>query len=67
MPPGYVDVGTLDDFFEALMLPELEQALNENGHSHIKINYHEGYDHGYFFITDMIEDHVDFHADHLYR
>lgn len=48
-------------------MPELNRALNENGHTNFPINYVEGYDHSFFFINDVVEGHIDFHADHLYR
>ncbi len=49
------------------MMPELLKALRTNGHIDFPVNYHEGYNHSYFYINDIIEDHIDFHAAHLYR
>ena len=34
LPPGFVDVGTLDKFHEDLAIKELERALRHNGHGH---------------------------------
>lgn len=48
------------------MIPQLDEALNKNGHN-VKINYREDYNHSFFFINDFIEDHIDFHAAHLYN
>ena len=47
-------------------MPELTRALNENGHN-VPINYLEGYNHSFFFINEVIEDHIDFHASYLRR
>lgn len=66
LPPGYVDVASRDQFIETLKWPNLIRALNENGHSNFPVNFHEDYDHSYFFVNDFIEDHIDFHAGHLY-
>ena len=66
MPPGYVDVGAADQFLSELMWPELIKALNTNGHN-VPVTYHEDYNHSFNFISTIIEDHIDYHAGHLYR
>ena len=67
LPPGYVDVGARDQFMEHLQIPELIKALNTNGHRNFPVNYHEDYNHSFYFINEVIEDHIDFHAAHLNR
>jgi len=67
LPPGYVDIGSRDELLDDLLIPNLIRALNENGHNNFPVNYIEGYDHSYFFVNEVIEDHIDFHATHLYR
>ena len=66
MPPGYVDVAANDQYIQHLMWPELIEALNVNGHSNFPVTYHEDYNHSFFFVNDFIEDHIEFHAKHLY-
>jgi len=66
LPPGYMDVAARDQFIDHLMWPALNSALRTNGHN-VPVNYHEDYNHSYFFVNDFIEDHIDFHAGHLYR
>ena len=66
LPPGYVDVGSMDQFQHHLDWPSLIKALNTNGHSNFPVNYHEGYEHSYYFVASIIEEHIDFHATHLY-
>ncbi|MEJ6105735.1 S-formylglutathione hydrolase, partial [Aeromonas salmonicida] len=31
----------------------------------LELNYREGYDHSYYFISSFIENHLRFHAEHL--
>ena len=66
LPPGFVDVASSDQFEDALNWPDLISALNTNGHNW-PVNYNEGYNHSYYFVNDMFEHHIDFHAGHLLR
>jgi hypothetical protein len=58
----------LDDKFykEGQLLPEnfLKAAL-ENG-VQPDVRFHAGYDHSYYFISSFIDEHIAFHARHLY-
>ena len=67
LPPGYINVGSCDQFMKDLSIPELIKALRTNGHNDFPVTYQEGYNHSFFYINDIIEDHIDFHAAHLYR
>ncbi|KAF7540535.1 hypothetical protein G7Z17_g12172 [Cylindrodendrum hubeiense] len=55
-----IDVGTADNFYkQGQLLPEnLEKAAKEAGVSALDVNYREGYDHSYFFISTFGADHV---------
>ncbi|KAI5465498.1 family 1 carbohydrate esterase [Mariannaea sp. PMI_226] len=55
-----IDVGTGDNFYkQGQLLPEnFEKAAKEAGLSDLKVNYREGYDHSYFFISTFGADHV---------
>jgi S-formylglutathione hydrolase len=59
-----VDQGAGDPFLDQLLPGELRKACEESGQ---KLNYreHEGYDHGYFFVSTFIEGHLRFHAERL--
>ncbi len=60
-----VDQGLDDPFFKEQLRTELfEQACAESGLS-LTARYHAGYDHGYYFISTFIEDHLRHHADLL--
>ena len=67
LPPCYIDLGSTDELIDVLDWPMLIKGLRTNGHGNIPVNYHEGYDHSYYFVSSIIEDHIDFHAGHLYR
>ena len=66
MLPGFVDTASRDQFVDALNWPDLIRDLNTEGHNW-PVNYHEDYNHSYYFVNDMFEHHIDFHAGHLLR
>ena len=60
-----IDQGLADIWLEDQLKPELlEAAAAESGLS-IELRRHPGYDHGYYFISTFIEDHLRYHADLL--
>ena len=63
--PILVDQGLADKFLSDQLYPEiLETACRETGQPLI-LRRQEGYDHGYFFISTFMEDHLRHHAAHL--
>lgn len=57
-----VDQGLDDPFLEEQLKPGLlESACAESG-LELEVRRHEGYDHGYYFISTFIEDHLRLHA-----
>ncbi len=64
-PPILVDQGLSDPHLEKQLLPErLEKACAESGYP-LTLRRHAGYDHGYYFISTFIEDHLRHHAQSL--
>jgi S-formylglutathione hydrolase len=64
-PSLLVDQGLGDKFLDAqLRIDEFEAACREAGQS-LTLRRHAGYDHGYYFISSFVEDHLRFHADAL--
>lgn len=60
-----VDQGAADAYLVEQLKPELLQAAcNASGLS-LELRMHEGYDHGYYFISTFIEDHLRHHAGQL--
>ncbi len=62
-PQILVDQGLADKFLhQSQLLPELfEDACAAVGQP-LRLRRHEGYDHGYYFISTFVEDHLRFHA-----
>ena len=60
-----VDQGDDDPFLAEQLQPErLEAACTESG-LQLELRRHAGYDHGYYFISTFIEEHLRFHANRL--
>jgi S-formylglutathione hydrolase len=60
-----VDQGAADPYLEAQLQPErLQRACDESGLP-LELRVHAGYDHGYYFISTFIEDHLKHHAARL--
>jgi len=62
-----VDQGLDDDWLQEQLKPELLEAACAESGLNLELRRHEGYDHGYYFISTFIEDHLRFHADQLSR
>mmetsp|Transcript_31337 Transcript_31337/g.76442 ORF Transcript_31337/g.76442 Transcript_31337/m.76442 type:complete len:283 (-) Transcript_31337:43-891(-) len=63
--PILVDQGTEDTFLEEQLKPQrLEDACEQAGVP-LKLRMQDGYDHSYYFISTFVEDHINFHAQHL--
>ncbi len=61
-PPLLVDQGMGDQFLEEQLHPHLlEEACAKVG-MQLTLRSHAGYDHGYYFISTFMEDHVRHHA-----
>lgn len=64
--PMLVDTGTNDQFWDLLGTETFAAAFSaarQDG----QIRLQKGYDHSYFFISTFMEDHVNFHAEALWR
>jgi S-formylglutathione hydrolase len=61
-PPILVDQGLSDQYLEQQLMPEmLERACKDAGYP-LTLRRQHGYDHGYYFISTFIEDHLRHHA-----
>ncbi|MES2260984.1 MAG: S-formylglutathione hydrolase [Pseudomonadota bacterium] len=60
-----IDQGLSDKFLTDQLFPhELEKACKAAGQP-LELRRHAGYDHGYYFISTYIEDHLRFHRESL--
>jgi S-formylglutathione hydrolase len=63
--PLLVDQGLADQFLQQELNPDrLEDACREGG-VELELRRHEGYDHGYYFISTFMDDHLRHHAKYL--
>jgi len=60
-----VDQGLDDPFLEEQLKPELLEAACAESGLPLELRRHEGYDHGYYFISTFVEDHLRHHAEVL--
>ncbi len=60
-PPILIDQGMADQFLQTQLHPHLfEEACRKVGYP-LTLRRHEGYDHGYYFISTFMEDHLRHH------
>jgi len=60
-----VDQGADDPFLKEQLRPELLRAACKESGLPLDLRVHDGYDHGYYFISTFIEEHLRFHAERL--
>lgn len=63
--PILIDTGTNDQFIDLLKPEALAEAAAAR-RQQIQFRMQPGYDHSYFFVSTFMEDHVAFHAEHLW-
>lgn len=61
-PPLLVDQGLDDEFLAGQLKPELLEAAARRVGYPLVLRRHEGYGHGYWFVSSVIEDHLRHHA-----
>lgn len=62
-----IDQGLADKFLDSQLHPQLFEAACQSVSQPITLRRHAGYDHGYYFISTFINDHLDHHAQILKR
>lgn len=60
-----VDQGTADKFLTEQLKPELFEAACRKSGTKLTLRRQEGYDHGYYFISTFMADHLKHHAERL--
>jgi len=60
-----IDQGLKDQFLEQELHPHLFEAACDARGISLELRRHAGYDHGYYFISTFMEDHLRFHAEIL--
>ena len=65
VPPLLIDQGLADKFLAEQLHPHLFEAACRTAGQSLELRRHEKYDHGYFFISTFMADHIAHHARHL--
>lgn len=60
-----VDQGLADSFLDKQLMPERLEAAAAAAGVPLTLRRHAGYDHGYYFISTLIDDHLRLHAEAL--
>ena len=63
--PILVDQGLADKFLSDQLYPEVFETACRDAGQPLTLRRQEGYDHGYFFISTFMEDHLRHHAEQL--
>jgi S-formylglutathione hydrolase len=61
LPPILIDQGLKDQFLERELHPHLLEAACAKAGQKLTLRRHEGYDHGYYFISTFVGDHIAHH------
>ena len=61
-PPLLIDQGEADKFLAEQLLPHRFEAACRDAGQPLRLRRHAGYDHGYFFVSSFVEDHLRHHA-----
>ncbi len=59
-----IDQGLADKFLDEQLLPQAFEQACAQADQPLQLRRHAGYDHGYYFISSFIEEHLRFHASH---
>jgi len=62
-----VDQGRADTFLTSQLKPEILQNTCQQANVRLTLNFRDGYDHSYYFISTFIESHMRFHLNNLAR
>lgn len=60
-----VDQGTADEFLEEQLSSGVFEVACADAEQPLDFRHHQGYDHGYYFISTFMEDHIRHHARYL--
>ena len=60
-----IDQGLSDKFLPEQLFPQRFEAACQKAQQPLELRRHDGYDHGYYFISTFVEDHIRFHHRNL--
>ena len=65
--PTLIDQGDADQFLGTQLQPAVLAEAARQKQWPLSLRIQPGYDHSYYFIATFIEDHLHFHAEHLFK
>ncbi len=65
--PTLIDQGDTDQFLGTQLQPAVLAEAARQKQWPLSLRIQPGYDHSYYFIATFIEDHLRFHAEHLFK
>ena len=65
--PTLIDQGDADQFLGTQLQPAVLAEVARQKQWPLSLRIQPGYDHSYYFIATFIEDHLCFHAEHLFK
>ena len=65
--PTLIDQGDADQFLGTQLQPAVLAEAARQKQWPLSLRIQPGYDHSYYFISTFIEDHLRFHAEHLFK
>ncbi|MCY7370077.1 MAG: S-formylglutathione hydrolase [Polaromonas sp.] len=57
-----IDQGLADKFLQDQLFPDAFEKACKKAQQPLELRRHAGYDHGYYFISTFVEDHIRFHS-----
>lgn len=60
-----IDQGLGDKFLRSQLRPDVFEKACAQAGQRLEIRRHAGYDHGYYFVSTFMQDHIRFHRDNL--
>jgi S-formylglutathione hydrolase len=63
--PILIDQGAADKFLAEQLYPQVFADAARQAGTQVTLRLHPGYDHGYYFISTFMEEHIRYHAEQL--
>ncbi len=65
LPDILVDQGAADEYIETELKPDLLRDACAAAGQPLTLRIHDGYNHGYYFVSSFMNDHIEWHAERL--
>ncbi|UJP05083.1 MAG: S-formylglutathione hydrolase [Nitrosomonas sp.] len=65
LPDLFIDQGSDDQFLVEQLYPEALEKTCREADQKLTLRFHSGYDHGYFFISTFMGEHLKYHQERL--